>query len=144
MLMAHVIVWSNDTNQDGITAMSLWLVIWIQRMCCSKNIYFLYVCLNFDDIMPCDLVLLADTNQHMRDACLKSWFGLHVNYCECETFIKYIKFKSIISLAFSICMLKSIISYPWFSLVGGYKSAYKRLLSRVMTWSPRCYELLWA
>jgi hypothetical protein len=37
----------------------------------------------------------------------------------------------------------SIISCPWFGLVGGYKLAYKILLSRVMIWSPRWYELLW-
>jgi hypothetical protein len=36
-----------------------------------------------------------------------------------------------------------MISCPWFVLIDGYKSAYERLLSQVMIWSPHWYKLLW-
>jgi hypothetical protein len=59
-----------------------------------------------------DSVLLTDTNQRIRYSCLELWFGLHIdtNYCEHETFITYIIFQSVISLAFSVCMPK----FQWY------------------------------
>jgi hypothetical protein len=75
-------------------------------------------------------VLLTDINQHMRDSCLESWFGLYVdtNYCE---------------YGISSFNLSLKLEYP-FGLVGVYKSIYERCSSWIMIQPPHGYKLLCA
>jgi len=43
-----------------------------------------------------------------------------------------------------IFIFNLVAPWPWFGLVGGYKSVHKKTMSWIMIWSPYWYKLLWA